>query len=179
VSAEGAPGNNRSGSPHLSPNGYRLAYTSAASNFASPDHGGFYDVFLTTVHPFQAVDDGDGMADHWELEHFGHLEVPPHDDADLDGFDNLDEFIAGTDPQNRAAHPRLELVRDTAGSALRWTAVPGRVYTIESRPDGVTGVWSRGAGIIRVGGNSAVYKPTPAEAAPCYFRLQIVNESGP
>jgi hypothetical protein len=45
--------------------------------------------------------DGDGLADWWELAHFGSLNAPngnPGDDPDHDGFSNADEYRLGLDP---------------------------------------------------------------------------------
>ncbi len=38
-----------------------------------------------------------GIADSWEIEHFGDLSQSAGDDYDGDGMTNLEEFIAGTD----------------------------------------------------------------------------------
>ena len=52
--------------------------------------------------------DGDGLADDWEQQYFGSTTgALPNDDPDGDGFNNLQEFLAGTDPTNAtsvAAH---------------------------------------------------------------------------
>lgn len=47
-----------------------------------------------------AEEDGDGMPDSWEIEH-GLMPTEPADaveDADDDGYTNLEEFLNGTDP---------------------------------------------------------------------------------
>ena len=51
--------------------------------------------------------DGDGMPDEWERK-FGLDPNDPADadgDLDNDGFTNLEEFLAGTDPKDSASHP--------------------------------------------------------------------------
>lgn len=42
--------------------------------------------------------DGDGLADSWELEHFGNLDYNGLDDPDGDGLNNFAELFGGTDP---------------------------------------------------------------------------------
>ena len=44
--------------------------------------------------------DHDGMADEWELAHFGNLSQGPNDDPDGDGLVNFDEYVRGSDPND-------------------------------------------------------------------------------
>jgi hypothetical protein len=54
-------------------------------------------------------DDNDGMPDAWEIAWFGlpaSLDASnASDDPDLDGFGNLEEYIAGTDPTDAVSRP--------------------------------------------------------------------------
>jgi len=47
--------------------------------------------------------DGDGMADDWEMEHFGTLDRDGTGDFDGDGISDLDEYLNGTDPTSSNA----------------------------------------------------------------------------
>lgn len=52
--------------------------------------------------------DEDGLPDWWEEEHFGESkinEVGPSADPDEDGFTNLEEYEADTDPTRQSSHP--------------------------------------------------------------------------
>jgi hypothetical protein len=49
--------------------------------------------------------DGDGLPDSWEIAHFGNLAQTAAGDPDGDGYSNLAEFNAGTDPKNAASNP--------------------------------------------------------------------------
>lgn len=50
-------------------------------------------------------DDNDGMPDEWEIANFlDPLFDDAHDDADEDGYTNLEEYLAGTDPNNPVSH---------------------------------------------------------------------------
>ena len=70
--------------------------------------------------------DGDQMPDAWEMTHFGTLEqtVP---DWDQDGFTDLEEYIADTDPTDPAS---VFVIEDMIVPTLYWTAVPDRSYSV-------------------------------------------------
>ena len=80
--------------------------------------------------------DGDGMADAWELEHGLRIGVNDADlDPDGDGMTNLQEFIAGTDPQNRSSYLRIANVIAPGSSAtaasISFFGVAGHSYAIQ------------------------------------------------
>ena len=81
--------------------------------------------------------DGDGMKDAWEITHFGGTNEPPLGDWDKDGFLNLYEYEAGTDPTNGAS---LLIVTDAAedaggGFVLGWQSVSGKYYAVRRWTD--------------------------------------------
>ncbi len=49
--------------------------------------------------------DADGLPDAWENLHFGFLGYGLSDDPDGDTYTNLEEYLAGTDPNNAASNP--------------------------------------------------------------------------
>jgi hypothetical protein len=49
--------------------------------------------------------DADGLPDVWELNGFGSLNYGPNDDPDGDGYTNLQEYQAGTNPANATSYP--------------------------------------------------------------------------
>lgn len=51
--------------------------------------------------------DGNGLSDVWEQRHFNRLGADPAADPDGDGFTNLAEFEAGTDPMQASSRPSL------------------------------------------------------------------------
>jgi hypothetical protein len=86
-----------------------------------------------SVDPDLLDGDADGMPDGWETDHFGSTEAGfPGVDSDGDGVLNVDESIAGTLPNDAASFFRIEHV-DASG--LSWTAVPGRVYSVDWTDD--------------------------------------------
>lgn len=77
--------------------------------------------------------DGDGLADAWEWNNFATLTNAAGGDADADGFNNLGEFVAGTQPTNATSLFRVTQ-HVTSGVTNRLITIatqPGRLYTIQ------------------------------------------------
>lgn len=80
--------------------------------------------------------DGDGMPDSWEAGFFADTTNSlPTADPDGDGYDNMMEFIAGTDPTDQSsvfAITSTEPLTSGNGSpfVITWNSVPGRVYNV-------------------------------------------------
>ena len=76
--------------------------------------------------------DSDGLPNDWELRYFGDMtRAESEADPDKDGFSNLAEYIAGTDPTNPAS--RFAIVNtgfSPSGFFLNWNSVSGRVYSV-------------------------------------------------
>jgi len=76
--------------------------------------------------------DNDGLPDAWETGNG--LVVGVNDaglDPDGDGMTNLQEYLAGTNPQDSGSALRLEAFADPAGVALRFTARTGKSYSLQ------------------------------------------------
>jgi hypothetical protein len=75
--------------------------------------------------------DGDGMPDLWEQDNF-RISVAPDGYADNDSMNNLDEYIAGTDPNDEASYFNINTHPvDPAGFILYWTSATNRSYTVQ------------------------------------------------
>jgi hypothetical protein len=77
---------------------------------------------------------GDGLPDSWQIQFFGSISSPnaaPGADPDRDGFSNLQEYLAGTNPTNALSYLKLDSV-EVAGSStlIHFTAVAGKWYTL-------------------------------------------------
>jgi hypothetical protein len=76
---------------------------------------------------------GDGVSDSWRQYHFASATATngascAQCDPDADGYSNLQEYYAGTDPNN--ANSALQITSVTGGGQISWSSVPGRVYQV-------------------------------------------------
>ncbi|MFZ5571308.1 MAG: carboxypeptidase regulatory-like domain-containing protein [Thermodesulfobacteriota bacterium] len=86
---------------------------------------------LTIFNPEDS--DGDGMADSWELAHFGTLDRDGSGDFDGDGISDLDEFLNGTDPGRSDHAPSVPVILAPALDAGVDTRSP--VLQVENSTD--------------------------------------------
>jgi len=79
----------------------------------------------------------DGLPDAWEYLNFGTTNVDLNADTDGDGASNLEEYLAGTDPNDVKDSLRITYIGygDVSPNftTLHWTSVPTRFYTIQYR----------------------------------------------
>jgi sugar lactone lactonase YvrE len=89
------------------------------------------------------------ISDQWKTNFFGSVTnvlADANNDPDGDGFNNLQEYQAGTDPLN--AQSRLQFSHSewrnsgARGIALQWLTAPGKVYIVEMSPALVNPVWT-------------------------------------
>lgn len=97
-----------------------------------------------TVGP-SADTDNDGMPDAWEdANGTDKLVNDASDDDDNDGMTNLEEYLAGTNPQSFGS--RLEIVSLAQGGSevsFSFLAVSNKSYTVQYRNSFSTGAWLR------------------------------------
>jgi hypothetical protein len=123
-----------------------------------------------TVAPTLLDGDADGMPDGWEVDNFGSTEAGlPGVDSDGDGVLNVDEAVAGTQPTNAASFFRIEHVSATG---LSWTAVPGRVYSVERTGD-PRQPFSPIASGLTVGSYTF---DEPTSSSPNFYRIRVVRQ---
>ncbi len=110
-----------------------------------------------------AVDsDGDGLPDAWELQHFSNLNQSPGS-MDPNGMTALQNFIAGTDPNDPNGAFRLRIDLTNNQKQVSFTALkaegPGydgmtRLYTLESNPAFASTSWAGVTNYTGITGNN-------------------------
>jgi hypothetical protein len=91
-------------------------------------------------------------------------------DSDGDGVNNLNEFLAGTNPTNAASALQVQLVNTQQGMFLYWNTQPGLTYQVLVKTN-LTAAWSNlGALRFAAGTNDSIY----VGGAPAgYYQIQL------
>ncbi|MBN1673001.1 MAG: lamin tail domain-containing protein [Kiritimatiellae bacterium] len=147
-----------------------------------------FDLALSVAEasPFDtAVDaDEDGMPNEWETAMLGGTGQPGDADPDGDGASNLEEFIAGTDPDNGADAFTVDLASAGSGLVVSFAALPAagahytglsRHYTLDYRTgiDGA-GVWTTVPGYGDIAGSGQTVAYTNAiSGEKVYWRARV------
>jgi hypothetical protein len=108
-------------------------------NNGNPPLNGLESEVVVTKFEFKGTDtDSDGMPDWWERAHSLGLNDPndAETDDDGDGFTNLQEYLAGTDPANPVSALRITAI-DTVGADARisFSSAADRDYDVETTPN--------------------------------------------
>lgn len=131
--------------------------------------------FTFVVRPDFPDTDGDLMPDDWEATHG--LAVGTDDaaaDPDADGQGNLDEYLAGTDPQDAASVFAITSITRPAGGAvsLTWPGIAGKRYRISTSTDLV--IWTPQAAAIDCPATAPMAAQVPAGPGPAlYLRIAV------
>ncbi|MDB6037329.1 MAG: Spore coat protein CotH [Verrucomicrobiales bacterium] len=123
--------------------------------------------------------DRDGMPDYWELA-YGLNPDDPTDaalDNDLDGFTNVQEYTAGTDPLHAAGDFRIDGITVFQGAAtplaIRFTAIAHKSYTIQFRTDLNQGNWQKLSDVAaqETTASAVVLDPDAYNQTARYYRI--------
>ncbi len=123
-----------------------VGQTTGVSQGRLPDNSATLVSFGKTPSPGRSnsitLDDGDGMADIWELANFGTIDRDGNGDFDGDGASDLQEYLSGTHPADPASYIRIDSAGVNAGlCTLGFTAVAGKSYTVQYRDNATDGSW--------------------------------------
>ena len=127
--------------------------------------------------------DNDGLPDAWELTHFGNLGDAAGDDPDGDGTTNLQEYHAGTDPNDPASRLAITTYTTTPGgtnTSLTWQSVPTRNYFIEESLNLSAGSWfDSGLGLVPSGGSATTRLFSNPSQPKRFLRVRAVKPLSP
>ena len=130
--------------------------------------------------------DGDGIPDMWELQFAANLAaLNGPGDNDGDGFTNLEEFGADTNPFDASSNLHFtSIVKSSPASAtsLRWTSSPTRQYRVLATPSfGPAFTWTEiGLGLIPADPGSTSTLDVPPTADPNrFFLIEAIKPLAP
>lgn len=124
-----------------------------------------------------ADSDADGLPDAWETVHL----LNPFSssgadgatgDPDGDAFDNYSEFVAGTNPRNKAS--LLKIVEAaTGGQTITWFSVSGKVYQVVSATN-VPSAFTPISGNLTATNTTTAHTDTNLPGPRRFYRVQII-----
>jgi len=87
--------------------------------------------------------DGDGLADAWEILHFGSTSVSVGGSANFDGdpLTDYEEYVADTDPKNPASYFRLTAISNSPVTRVYFLSSSNRIYSLKANMSLQTGNW--------------------------------------
>jgi len=116
--------------------------------------------------------DGDGMPDTYENQYPLALDandpLDAGEDYDEDGLTNLEEYLAGTNPESAASRLWLQTLPLSGGLAFTFEAVSNKSYTVQYRTSFSTGSWVHLSNFIMTPTNRTV-EITNATSDPIRF----------
>src|SRR5262245_24758386 len=126
--------------------------------------------------------DQDGLPDTFELTYGLNLSsaADATTDPDGDGFTNLEEYYAGTNPTNASSVLRITAVlpRDT-GAAIQFASVADNVYSLEGNDSFPSGAWTPiSNGIAGTGGIVEVVNSGWTPQTKRMYRVVTTSSTG-
>lgn len=144
--------------------------------FDAFDHRGLSSSIDVNPSAILADNDEDGMPDAWETAN-GLDSGDPSDaalDSDGDGQSNLDEYLAGTDPQSAASVFKItSFTRDPVAETvtIAWSVVAGKVYRVTS--SGNLDSWTTRATRLAAADGTESVEISAGGPPPRFFRVEL------
>ena len=114
------------------------------------------------------------LSDIWETT-YGASGLNPNADTDGDGFSNLLEALAGTNPFDPTSHPFMGLAPASAGLLnATWNSEPGKQYIIEGSPDLSASSWQT-LGTLTGDGTTMTQALSVGGQQKWFFRIKTLD----
>ncbi|MGD1019491.1 MAG: M12 family metallopeptidase [Verrucomicrobiia bacterium] len=125
---------------------------------------------------------GDGIPDLWRKTYFGGTGTTTNGqscascDPDGDGFSNLQEFYAGTDPTKAASAFRITSVQNgVTGVIISFPGVAGKTYRVDRRNDMILSPWTLMVDqIVGTGGTIHIIDPSAIGLSERFYRADVL-----
>ena len=127
--------------------------------------------------------DGDGITDAWELERTNTLAYFKNTvDHDNDGMNDLEEYLAGTDPLSSSSLlniSSLSLLAHASTSRVTWASVATRYYYVEKVAAVTNAVWTDSGLDLEAPDGSATTREFADSATNRFYRVRAVRPLTP
>jgi hypothetical protein len=142
---------------------------------------GLPDVFAALLPQAATGDsDNDGIPDWWTVTYFGHLTGQSYDqslaqnDPNGTGMTTLQDYIAGTDPDNPNSTFAASIATGTTNGVvtLMWVAAPGRTYFVEYKNSLTDETWQAAVDSPVISGNQGQFVIT-TDQSNRFYRLVV------
>jgi hypothetical protein len=124
--------------------------------------------------------DGDGLPDWWEIANGTQMNIPDANaDPDNDGMSNVQEYQAGTNPNDATDIFQITSVQmQSSGAQLRFKAAANRTYSVFVRDSLIAGAWTKLSDIPAASSNRIITITDPASPGATRF-YRLVTPAGP
>jgi hypothetical protein len=123
----------------------------------------------------------DGLPVAWLLQNFGTTNVNANADPDGDGQSNLQEYLAGTDPNNSGSVLKINFFTRNVVSpnytVLSWNSVATRCYAVQAVPNLAGGLWTDSINLPILGLGSVGF--TDLDATNEFYRVRAYRPLQP
>ncbi|MFO1521969.1 MAG: DUF1566 domain-containing protein [Kiritimatiellia bacterium] len=123
---------------------------------------------------------GDGIPDVWRRLNFGGDGTTTNAiscatcDPDHDGADNLQEFLAATNPTNDLSRLAVSIATNGTAASVAFPTSVNRTYALQARTNLVDGIWGEVPGLTGLPGTGGTMVLEPSAPAPPrgFFRVE-------